>query len=102
MKFRVPVPAPRLWSPEDPFLYHFRLRAGVDEIQGYFGMRTFGTGSDGKGRPCLTLNGAPYFFHGVLDQGYWPESLMTAPADEAMVFDIRERENRARQMVLSM
>ena len=90
MKFRIPVPAPRLWSPEDPFLYHFRLQAGKDEVRGYFGMRSFGIGTDGKGRPCLTLNGAPYFFHGVLDQGYWPESLMTAPADEAMIFDIGE------------
>ena len=99
MKFRVPVPAPRLWSPEDPFLYHFRLRAGEDEIRGYFGMRTFGTGSDGKGRPCLTLNGTPYFFHGVLDQGYWPESLMTAPADEAMIFDIREMKKLGFNMI---
>ena len=99
MKFRVPVPAPRLWSPEDPFLYRFRLQAGKDEIRGYFGMRTFGTGTDRKGRPCLLLNGAPYFFHGVLDQGYWPESLMTAPAEEAMVFDIREMKKMGFNMI---
>ena len=53
-------------------------------------MRSFGTGVTPAGQPCLTLNGSPYFFNGVLDQGYWPESLMTAPADEAMIFDITE------------
>ena len=66
-------------------------RAGdADCVESYFAMRSFGTGADEAGRPCLLLNGAPFFFHGVLDQGYWPESLMTAPADEAFVFDIME------------
>ena len=86
---RIPVPEVQKWSPETPFLYPVRLCLGADEVRGYFALRTFGCGEDGEGRPCLTLNGEPYFFHGVLDQGYWPESLMTAPSDEAMVFDIR-------------
>lgn len=79
----------RLWSPEDPFLYQLNIRMGEDEVRSYFAMRSFGIGKDEAGRPCLTLNGEPYFFHGVLDQGYWPESLMTPPSDEAMVFDIQ-------------
>ena len=42
-------------------------------------MRTIGTGQDAAGHPCLLLNGQPYFHHGVLDQGYWPDGLYTAP-----------------------
>ncbi|MDO5132954.1 MAG: glycoside hydrolase family 2 TIM barrel-domain containing protein, partial [Eubacteriales bacterium] len=85
-RLRLTEPLP--WSPESPFLYAVRITLGRDEVSGYFAMRSFGTGRDEAGRPCLTLNGKPYFFHGVLDQGYWPESLMTAPADEAFVHDI--------------
>jgi beta-galactosidase/beta-glucuronidase len=51
-------------------------------------MRKFSAGKDAKGHPRLMLNDQPYFFQGVLDQGYWPESLYTAPSDEAMVYDI--------------
>ena len=90
MKVRIPVPEARLWSPEDPALYAFRIEAGEDVVDSYFAMRSFGVGKDDAGRTCLLLNGAPYFFHGVLDQGYWPESLMTAPADQAMVFDMAQ------------
>ena len=90
MRVRIPVPEPRLWSPEDPALYAFRIEAGEDVVDSYFAMRSFGVGKDEAGRARLFLNGVPYFFHGVLDQGYWPESLMTAPADQAMVFDITQ------------
>ena len=79
---------PVCWSPESPMLYPLRIRLGEDEVTSYFAMRSFGKGKNAAGYPCLLLNGEPYFFHGVLDQGYWPESLMTAPADEALVFDI--------------
>jgi len=99
MQIRIPVPEPRLWSPEEPNLYPFRIQArksgqspeadgDADVVDSYFAMRSFGIGEDEAGRPCLLLNGNPYFFHGVLDQGYWPESLMTAPADEALIYDI--------------
>jgi hypothetical protein len=53
-------------------------------------MRSFGVGKDEEGTTRLLLNGEPYFFNGVLDQGYWPESLMTPPADEALVYDIEQ------------
>ena len=86
----LPIEDLRLWSPENPVLYPFHIRTEEDDIDSYFAMRSFGTGKDEAGRPCLTLNGEPYFFHGVLDQGYWPESLMTPPAEEAMIFDITE------------
>ena len=90
MKVRIPVPDPILWSPENPVLYAFRIEAGEDVVDSYFAMRSFGVGKDEAGRARLLLNGAPYFFHGVLDQGYWPESLMTAPSDQAMIFDITQ------------
>ena len=85
----IPVFDLTLWSPESPSLYPVTIEAGNDRAESYFAMREFGTGRDEKGFPCLTLNKKPFFFHGVLDQGYWPESLMTPPSDEAMVFDIR-------------
>ena len=67
------------WSPEDPYLYHFRLRMGEDEVESYFALRTLGVEERG-GIPRLCLNGEPYFFHAVLDQGYWSDGLWT-PAD---------------------
>ena len=94
MKVRVPVPRPRLWSPEHPALYSLRIETGTgeetDAVESYFAMRSFGVGTDGAGRPRLLLNGEPYFFNGILDQGYWPETLMTPPADEALVYDIEQ------------
>lgn len=78
------------WSPEDPFLYDLVLTTGEDQVQSYFAMRKFSVGADRRGRPRLMLNNQPYFFNGVLDQGYWPESLYTPPADAAMVYDISE------------
>ena len=83
------LPDPRLWSPEDPFLYDVRVRLGTDEVKSYFGLRTFGTGPDSAGHQRLLLNGKPYLHAGLLDQGYWPDGLYTPPSDEAMVFDIQ-------------
>jgi beta-galactosidase/beta-glucuronidase len=84
----VPVDTPELWSPESPKLYEFTAELGEDKISSYFALRSFGRGTDEKGHPCLLLNGKPYFHSGVLDQGYWPDGLYTAPSDEAMVYDI--------------
>lgn len=77
-----------LWSPENPKLYSFKVKFGEDEVESYFALRSVGVGKDSAGRPCLTLNGKPYFHSGVLDQGYWPDGLYTAPSDEAMIYDI--------------
>ena len=86
---RLDLPQPRLWSPEDPFLYSVAVRLGEDSVQSYFGMRSFGTGQDEHGHQRLLLNGRPYFHAGLLDQGYWPDGLYTAPADDAMIHDIQ-------------
>lgn len=76
------------WSPEEPNLYYFTLKAGEDTIRSYFAMRCFSVEKDKKGIPRFCLNHQPYFLNGVLDQGYWPDGLMTAPCDEAFVYDI--------------
>lgn len=78
----------RAWSPEDPYLYSFTVRMGDDEVRSYFGLRKFSVGKDENGMPRLFLNGKPYFHNGLLDQGYWPDGLYTAPTDEAMIYDI--------------
>ncbi len=86
---RVPLPGARPWSPEDPFLHDVRVELGDDLVTSYFGMRSVGLGKDRHGRTRLLLNGEPYLHRGLLDQGYWPDGLLTAPSDEAMVNDIQ-------------
>lgn len=88
------IPAPRPWSPDDPFLYDLRVTRSApdgrvrDRVTSYFGLRTIElkTGDDGIAR--LHLNGEPMFLMGALDQGYWPDGLYTAPADEALRHDV--------------
>lgn len=84
----VDVPCPRLWSPDDPHLYDLELTYGRDLVESYCAFRTVSMERDGRGVPRLFLNHEPCFLRGVLDQGYWPDGLMTAPSDEALVFDI--------------
>lgn len=76
------------WSPEEPYLYQFTLKADEDEICSYFAMRSFTIEKDDRGIVRFFLNHKPYFLNGVLDQGYWPDGLMTAPCDEAFIYDI--------------
>ena len=90
----IPVPDAKLWSPENPFLYDLKLtlesESGCDEVSSYFAMRKFSITTDSKGHPRLALNNKPYFQRGLLDQGYWPDGGLTAPCDEALIFDIEE------------
>ena len=79
-----------LWSPESPKLYDFTVtNAQGDCIRSYFGVRSFGTARDRNGRERLTLNGKPYFFNGVLDQGYWSDGMLTYPSDEAAIAELQ-------------
>ena len=89
----IPVQEPRLWSPEDPFLYDLKIaviRKGkaIDEVKGYFGMRKISLGKDENGTLRMLLNNKFVFQYGPLDQGWWPDGLYTAPTDEALAFDI--------------
>jgi hypothetical protein len=85
---RVPVPGARPWTPQDPHLHDVEVVLGSDRVTSYVALRSFGVGPDADGVPRLLLNGEPHLPAGVLDQGYWPDGLLTAPADEAMVHDI--------------
>ena len=78
---------PRLWTPEDPYLYDFTVTAGEDRVESYFALRTLEI-REVNGLPRLCLNGEPYFFHGLLDQGYWPDGLLTPAAPECFAQDI--------------
>ena len=78
---------PHLWSPEDPYLYDFAVEAGEDRVESYFAVRCLEIKKSG-GYPRLCLNGKPYFFHGLLDQGYWPDGLFTPATPECYADDI--------------
>ena len=79
----------RLWSPEDPYLYTFTAKCGKDEIRGYFGMRKFEKRKDANGVLRFFLNDKPFYVMATLDQGWWPDGLLTPPSEEAMAFDIQ-------------
>jgi hypothetical protein len=85
----ISIPSPHAWSPSDPFLYGLRVRLDSgDEVESYFGMRSIAVRTDASGAQRLFLNGAPLFEFGLLDQGWWPDGLYTAPTDEALASDI--------------
>lgn len=84
---RIAIPNPRHWSPEDPYLYYFTLQGGEDQVQSYFALRTV-TVQEVDGLPRICLNGKPYFFHGLLDQGYWQDGIFTPNSPAAYEQDI--------------
>ena len=86
-RVRIVVEKPHLWCPEDPFLYRFTLCSGEDRVASYFALRTLTTETVG-GVPRLCHNGRPYFFNGLLDQGYWSDGLYTPAGPEAYETDI--------------
>jgi hypothetical protein len=88
------IPGCRLWNPDDPFLYDLKISLfqgdrKMDEVRGYFGMRKIAVGKDPSGVNRLMLNNKFVFECGLLDQGYWPDGLYTAPTDSALAYDIR-------------
>ncbi len=86
-KATVKIPSPRLWSPEDPYLYEFTVTAGEDKVASYFALRTLEIKTV-DGIPRLCLNGKPYFLHALLDQGYWSDGIYTPAAPECYEKDI--------------
>ncbi len=85
--FRLEVESPICWTPENPHLYDFSISCGDDEIHSYFGLRTVTSELMG-GRPCLCLNGRPYFFHGLLDQGYFSDGIFLPASERGYSEDI--------------
>ena len=83
---------PHLWSPEDPYLYDFTIETDTDRVESYFALRTIESKLVG-GKHRLCLNGKPYFFHGLLDQGYWPDGIYTPAAPECYAEDILAMKN---------
>lgn len=86
----IPLDSFQAWSPETPNLYDVKIHCERDQILTYFGMRKLSKRKDVNGVNRFYLNNKPYFLNGLLDQGYWPESLLTPPTDEALKFDILE------------
>ncbi|WP_250030164.1 LamG-like jellyroll fold domain-containing protein [Paractinoplanes maris] len=86
---RLTVSNPRLWSPDDPYLYDLDVKLGTDSVRSYFGLRTVAVQTVG-GFPKLVLNGKPIFSLATLDQGFWPDGLYTQPSDAALKFDLVE------------
>jgi beta-galactosidase/beta-glucuronidase len=89
----VVIPSPALWSPTDPHLYEctIELKRGdesIDRADSYFGMREIKMGPDVEGHLRLLLNGKPLFHFGPLDQGWWPDGLLTPPSDAAAAYDL--------------
>ena len=78
---------PHLWNPEDPYLYDFTIQTEHDRVESYFAIRCIES-KVVNSIPRLLLNGKPYFFHGLLDQGYWPDGIYTPAAPECYADDI--------------
>lgn len=95
IRTEIATKAEHVWSPEDPYLYNVTatLLAGgasqsSDVVKSYCAFRSVEVKPDMKGVARFHLNGRPIFIKGVLDQGYWPDGLMTAPCDDALIYDI--------------
>ena len=98
----IKVQDPKLWTPDDPWLYDIQIRLvrdgkTVDAVKGYSALRSIS--AVGEGRKRMALNGEPLFEFGPLDQGWWPDGLYTAPTDEALVYDIRKTKELGYNMI---
>jgi len=86
-QFEIEIENPILWSPENPHLYTFTITDGEDSIDSYFALRTVECKAV-AGKPRLCLNGKPYFFHGLLDQGYFSDGIYTPATPDGYRYDI--------------
>ncbi len=80
------IDEPINWTPENPYLYQFELISGKDKISSYFALRTVEI--DSKKSNGILLNGKPYFFHGLLDQGYYPDGIFLPASEQGFLGDI--------------
>ncbi len=89
----IPVPDAKLWSPDNPFLYDLEIKLFSggrvsDRVASYCAMRKISAAPDKNGVMRLRLNNNQLFHLGLLDQGWWPDGLYTAPTDQALASDI--------------
>lgn len=90
----LPIPKPRLWSPDDPHLYPLEvsLSSGgeVDRVRSYFGMRKVSvTNLPGTKFPWVALNNKPFYLQMTLDQAYHPDGFYTFPSDQFLREEIQ-------------
>ena len=85
------------WSVASPELYRLRITLGEDTVESYFGLRTYGR-TEINGKHYFTENGSPIFYNGLLDQGYWPEGILTPPSYRAVFREL----SRVREMGFTM
>lgn len=79
--------SPKHWTPESPYIYEFTVTAGEDTVHSYFALRTLETKTINS-IPRLCLNGKPYFFHGLLDQGYFHDGIFLPETPQGYIKDI--------------
>lgn len=84
-----------LWSPDNPKLYSLEVKLllngkVVDKVDSYTAFRKFSIAKCDNGNVRLVLNDRPLFHFGLLDQGWWPDGLYTAPSDEALRYDLEK------------
>ncbi|MBR5514705.1 MAG: glycoside hydrolase family 2, partial [Clostridia bacterium] len=91
-KAEIEIPNPENWTPENPKLYSFTLISGEDLIKSYFALRTV-TVEKHKGIPYICLNSKPYYFHGLLDQGYFADGIYTPASPVGYINDIQTAKN---------
>ena len=78
----------KLWTPENPYLYNFKIYNSVDKVESYFAMRKISLIKNKKGQFVIALNNQEYFMKGVLDQGYYQDGLLTPNSDQDYIDDI--------------
>ena len=86
--FRIEIENPIHWSPENPHLYEVEILSGKDKIKSYFGLRTIEIVEENNVKK-LALNGKPYFFNGVLDQGYFSDGIFLPANEKGYLDDIK-------------
>lgn len=95
----IKLPGVKFWSPDSPFLYKVRIKSGKDSVSSYFAMRKVELCTDARGFKRVKLNGEYIFQSGVLDQGYYPEGMLTPPSDRAMINDIQKMKDCGFNMI---
>ena len=86
-EYTIQIKDPHHWTPEDPYLYSFTLVSGEDSIRSYFALRTVSI-EKVNATPYICLNGKPYFYNGLLDQGYYSDGIYTPASPDGYIYDI--------------